>query len=530
MNPITWLDPVTRKRLKRFREMKRAWWAFWILILLYAASLGSELLCNDKPLMVRFNGATYFPLFRFYPEDTFLGNGRMTRPDYKTLAESPIFKDQPGNTMIFPLIPHGPLESIKPDRIEIPNQVEATWVPEPRVGTVDAGPDGVLRRPVALEWLEEGGTVLDGRTLEALAPVSAALRAAMDRRFANQDSPAYEESVVLSQDRRLVLSLSAFRPRSAPPRTVRLTLRKAQDEKARRATVRFSEKVEVVSDPANIWTSLNEADREQVRARVRERFAGTAAALAMTVGGQPSRVEFSREVIRYPFRPVHGHPLGLDSAGRDVLARLLYGLRISLTFGVLLVLAAMVMGTLIGALQGYYSGRVDLIGQRVIEIWESLPFLYVMILLGSIYGQGFLLLLVVYGLFNWIGISYYMRAEFLRLRKLPFVEAAHCMGLPGRKIIFRHILPNALVPLVTFFPFSLVGAIGSLAALDYLGFGLPPPTPSWGDLLSQAQEYSWAWWLVLYPTLALFVVMLLGVFIGEGVQSAFNPRKFSRLE
>ena len=150
--------------------------------------------------------------------------------------------------------------------------------------------------------------------------------------------------------------------------------------------------------------------------------------------------------------------------------------------------------------------------------------------MGSIYGRSFMLLLLCYAVFNWIGISYYMRAEFLRLRNWPFVEAARSQGLPTRRIMFRHILPNALVPLVTFFPFSLVSAIGTLAALDFLGFGLPPPTPSWGELLAQAQEVNWAWWLTLYPSLALFVVMLLGVFIGEGVRQAFDPKPFSRME
>jgi microcin C transport system permease protein len=153
-----------------------------------------------------------------------------------------------------------------------------------------------------------------------------------------------------------------------------------------------------------------------------------------------------------------------------------------------------------------------------------------MILMGSIYGRSFGLLLVCYGIFNWIGISYYIRAEFLRLRKQPFVEAAKCMGISSFKIIFKHILPNGLIPVITFFPFSLVGAIGALAALDYLGFGLPPPTPSWGELLFQAQQYRWAWWLILFPSLILFVVMLLGVFVGEGIRNAYDPKRFTRLE
>jgi microcin C transport system permease protein len=201
-----------------------------------------------------------------------------------------------------------------------------------------------------------------------------------------------------------------------------------------------------------------------------------------------------------------------------------------MTFGLVLVFLSMALGVVIGAVQGYFGGAVDIAGQRFTEIWSALPFLYVVILLGSVYGRSFLLLLFCYGIFNWIGISYYMRAEFLRLRRQTFVEAARAMGLSHRRVIFRHVLPNALVPLITFSPFYLVGAIGSLAALDYLGFGLPPPTPSWGELLQQAQQFRWAWWLILYPSLALFVVMLLGVFVGEGVRNAYDPRPFSRME
>jgi microcin C transport system permease protein len=201
-----------------------------------------------------------------------------------------------------------------------------------------------------------------------------------------------------------------------------------------------------------------------------------------------------------------------------------------MTFGVLLVIASMTLGALIGAVQGYYAGRVDITAQRLIEIWSALPFLYIMILMGSVFGPSFGLLLFCYGVFNWIGVSYYMRAEFLRLRHMPFVESAVCLGVPARRIIWRHILPNALTPIITLFPFSLVGAIEALAALDYLGFGLPPPAPSWGELLRQAHQFRWAWWLILYPALALFVVILLGVFIGEGVRDAFDPKPYARLE
>ncbi|MBP5226385.1 MAG: ABC transporter permease subunit, partial [Kiritimatiellae bacterium] len=212
------------------------------------------------------------------------------------------------------------------------------------------------------------------------------------------------------------------------------------------------------------------------------------------------------------------------------LARVLYGMRIALSFGLVLALWAMFFGVLIGSIQGYFGGWADIIGQRLTEIWHALPFLYVMIFIGSALGRSFALLLICYGIFNWIGISYYMRAEFLRLRQRTFVEAARCQGLSPLRIIFLHILPNALTPLITLFPFNLMGAIGSLAALDFLGFGLPPMTPSWGELLHQAQLFRWAWWLILFPAAALFCVMLLAVIVGEGLRDAFDPRQQSKLE
>jgi len=236
------------------------------------------------------------------------------------------------------------------------------------------------------------------------------------------------------------------------------------------------------------------------------------------------------ELITWPFRPVWEHPLGTDMAGRDVLVRLILGLRISMTFGLLLVLSSVILGVFFGALQGYFAGWVDILGQRLTEIWSALPFLLVMILLGNTLGRSFVLLLICYAVFNWISIAAYIRAEYLRLRKRAFVDAARTQKLSSLRIMLRHILPNAITPLITLLPFELVGAIGALTALDYLGFGLPAGTPSWGDLLAQAQLARYAWWLILYPALALFVVMLLGVFIGEALRDAFDPREYSKLE
>ena len=228
--------------------------------------------------------------------------------------------------------------------------------------------------------------------------------------------------------------------------------------------------------------------------------------------------------VSFPFRPVPGHPLGIDAGGRDVYARIVHGMRIALLFGLALALFGMFFGLVIGAVEGYFGGTTDIVLQRFTEIWSAMPFLYVMIFIGSTVGRSFGVLLVCYAIFNWITVSYYMRAEFLRLRGQTFVEAAKVQGLSTARILFVHILPNALAPLITLFPFLLMGAIGSLAALDFLGFGLPPMTPSCGELLQEAQQFRSAWWLIVYPSLALFVVMLLTVLVGEGLRDAFDPR------
>ena len=234
--------------------------------------------------------------------------------------------------------------------------------------------------------------------------------------------------------------------------------------------------------------------------------------------------------VAFPFRPVPEHPFGVDAGGRDVYARVVHGMRIALLFGLLLSLSGMMFGLLVGALEGYFGGFVDILCQRFTEIWSAMPFLYVMIFIGATVGRSFTLLLVCYAIFNWISVSYYMRAEFLRLRRRTFVEAAKVEGLSTMRILFVHILPNAMTPLITLFPFLLMGAIGTLAALDFLGFGLPPMTPSCGELLAEAQRYRDAWWLVVFPSAALFVVMLLTVFVGEGLRDAFDPRQKSKLE
>jgi microcin C transport system permease protein len=524
------LNPVARKRWIRFRNHRRGFWSLVLLVGMYVVSLGAELLCNDRPLYVRFNGSSYFPVFRFYPEDVFTGNGKMTRPDYKQLEKTEAFLSKPKNWMVFPLVRFGPNEIIDPNTLRGEERVTLTVRHLPRVGNVNLDGTFAIVRSQSADVFIAGTT--NGTTLDVIWDIPFAMRTTIQKRLANQADESLR--VVLTNrvnpDLIAEVSLSAFTPRREPPRDVRVTFREVMAERTRPMTFNFSR--EIVPDEADQsgWLSLTDEEKAALMETARRGFAGNFVARPITLSGVEHSVEVTRNEVRWPFKPVPGHWLGIDNAGRDVFARILYGLRTSMTFGLMLVFFSMGFGTLMGALQGYYGGKVDLISQRIIEIWSTIPFLYVMIWLGSIYGRSFGLLLVCYGIFNWIGISSYVRAEFLRLRRMPFVDAARCLGLSGPAIMFRHILPNALTPIITFFPFSLVGAIGSLAMLDYLGFGLPPPTPSWGELLHQAQGFRWAWWLILYPSLALFAVMLMGVFIGEGVRDANDPKPVMRME
>jgi len=527
-------NPAAQKRWRRFRARRRAWYALWILLTLYLLSLGAELLCNDLPLYVRCGGRSFFPVWRYYPEDAFLHNGVRTRPNYKALRASPLFRDTPGNFMLFPPLDSGPFETLAPESLRREAAVLLVFQPRLRVGSVDIGPDLVVVRATAAGAFFAGAAAEPlGARLDAAWELPPAFREALAARWRNEAAPAFAATLRARAPgiAPATLSLAAFQPRAAPPRTVRVTFRDPDRRAPAAHTVRCSVEGAPLPPPPPFWETLPPAARAELSALARRAAAGeTPPPAVLSVAGAAYEATARREEVRWPHPPVPGHWLGIDTAGRDVLARLLYGLRTSMTFGLILVAASMALGILIGAVQGYYAGKIDIVGQRLIEVWSALPFLYVMILMGSIYGRSFMLLLTCYGIFHWIGISYYVRAEFLRLRNQPFVEAARCLGIPGPAIMVRHILPNALNPVITLFPFSLVGAIVSLTALDYLGFGLPPPTPSWGELLQQAQQFRWAWWLIFYPSLMLFAVTLLGVFVGEGVRDAYDPHRFSRLE
>ncbi|MGN0844656.1 MAG: dipeptide ABC transporter ATP-binding protein [Kiritimatiellia bacterium] len=454
--------------LHRFRSNRRGYYSLWILCLLFLLSACAPLLSNDKPLFLKTpEGRVFFPVFSNCTQDDVLGNGSpLPVADWQAVAQ------RPGVRAVFPIFRSGA------------HSVFSTETLDPYLRPVNGN---LVRYPAAAFWLTPSAsgfqiTRTAGNTNDfsgfLSSPSFAEIRPAIEARLRNEPRPAFE-----AVSSGVSLRLPAFKPRTTAPDSIRIDIRPADWRTA---------------PPMPVQTASPET-----------------AVL---------------EQAAFPFRPIPGHPFGFDAAGHDVFARVLYATFTSLAFGLLLTLSSLLLGILAGSVQGYFAGWADLAGQRFTEIWSAIPFLYVMIFLGNTFGRSFGLLLLCYAIFNWIGVAAYIRAEFLRLRNRPFVDAARCQALSHARIMFAHILPNALTPIITLFPFMLVGAIGALAALDYLGFGLPDGQPSWGELLSQAQSFRGAWWLVLYPSLALFLVILLGVFIGEALRDAFDPRPVSALD
>lgn len=338
--PRHW-SPLNQRRWQGFRANRRGWWSLWIFLVLFVVTLGAELIANDRPLLVAYDGGLYAPVLREYPETTFGGEFE-TPADYRDSYVQSLIEAK--GWILWPLIPY-----------------------------------------------------------------------------------SYD-----------TINYQLTEPAPSPP-------------------------------SAENW-------------------------------------------------------LGTDDQGRDVLARVIYGFRISVLFGLVLTIASSVIGIAVGALQGYYGGRVDLYGQRFLEIWSGLPVLFLLIILSSFVQPNFWWLLGIMLLFSWTALVDVVRAEFLRGRNLEYVRAARALGVPDRTIMVRHILPNAMVSTFTFAPFILTGAITTLTALDFLGFGLPPGAPSLGELTAQAKTNLQAPWLGITAFVVLSLMLTLLVFVGEALRDAFDPR------
>jgi len=236
--------------------------------------------------------------------------------------------------------------------------------------------------------------------------------------------------------------------------------------------------------------------------------------------------ESNRKVDTYPSAPSDVNWFGTDDRGRDVFTRILYGFKYSIIYAVVVWVFSTIMGIIVGGVMGYFGGRVDFFGLRFVEIFSTVPSFFLLLILISLFTPSLTLLVIISSIFGWVGISYYVRGEFLKNRNREFAEAARATGVPTWKILFKHILPNSLIPVITFAPFTIAGHIAGLASLDFLGFGLEIPTPSWGELLAQAHKnFTIAWWLAVFPSGALFLTLVMMNLVGEGVRDAFDPRK-----
>ena len=246
----------------------------------------------------------------------------------------------------------------------------------------------------------------------------------------------------------------------------------------------------------------------------------------------PNEVDLG--VGRYPpYAPssLSQHYLGSDIAGRDILARLLYGFRIAIAFSLGILIATYAMGIMVGCFMGYFGGWFDLLFQRLIEIWVNIPFLYVVMIIASIIVPNFMMLLAIMVFFGWTSITWYMRTSTYKEKAREYVMAAESNGCSTMRVIFKHILPNILSVIITFVPFAVSGGIVALTSLDFLGFGLPPPTPSWGELLSQGvANIGEAPWIVNSVIAAMVIVLSVITFIGEAVREAFDPKMFTYYE
>ena len=363
------LSPLNKRRWSNFRKNRRAYWSLWIFGVLFVLSLCAEFIAYDKPILIRYQGAFYTPIWNLYAETEFGG-------DFQTEAS---YRD-----------------------------------PEVQCLIASGGLDACFDDPEAIIEDSRDGTV-DGQDI--------------NRGWASWPLIPYSYDTPVD------------RPGAAP------------------------------------------------------------------------------------LPPTGENLLGTDGTKRDVLARVIHGFRLSVLFTLIVTGASAVIGIIAGAVQGYFGGRTDLIFQRIIEIWSSTPSLYVIIIMFAILGRSFWLLVFLLVLFGWVGLVGVVRAEFLRARNLEYVRAARALGVSNIKIMFRHMLPNAMVATLTMLPFIITGTISSLAVLDYLGFGLPSSAPSLGELTLQAKQNLQAPWLA-FTAVTVFAVMLsLLIFIFEGIRDAFDPRK-----
>lgn len=449
------LDPITKRRVERFRRIKRGYYSLLILTIGVVLSVFASYLAESRALLVLHNGSIYLPTFEFYDMNTF---GQEPPPDWNMgELEAEYFRLQREWDM--------ERYYFEREREEIGDGAQALADLEARYPNRG---NYVIMPPIP--WNPYQSDFWFNEILNDIQTLLDSGNRADAEYLARRDGLVELADAILSGEIESILS---------------------------------DPELSATGDLAGLARS------------------GAIESIAGFGTPPPNPPSFARE-----------HYLGTDTQGRDVAARLLYGFRISIFFALFLVLISQVIGTFVGSLQGYLGGRFDIVSQRVLEILISIPFLYVVIILAALFVPSFWLLLTVMAIFQWINITFYMRTEMYREKTREYCLAARSYGASHFRIVFRHLLPNCLTPLVTFTPFAIVTAIFALTALDYLGYGLPAPTPSWGEMIDQAlqPENRDKLWLTFAPFGAITITLVLVVFIGESVREAFDPKQYAKYE
>ncbi|MCF8720788.1 ABC-type microcin C transport system permease subunit YejE [Nitrospina gracilis Nb-211] len=469
-------------KLRKFRNDKRAYYSMLALLIAFLLALPAELLCNVRPILLVVDGKPYFPIFVTYTEKDF-GGTRPVEPDYKSKEFMRWLK---GET------PPDPDTTPQAKTSLRPSEQDAQGLVLSMDDFEEQGFDPELFRTLNEIRGEAGGSGLGLGDFEE----DTGLDLGMDD---------FEEESGSS----LSLGLDDFEEEGTPSPSVSQPKTKPETMQSALPQPR---------EPHDVWTLWPPV-------RYDYKYIPTESRTGRVALAAPYEVQSADGSRTLASSWKDGHYLGTDDRGRDVLARLIYGFRISMIFGLSLAVTGTIIGCLLGGVQGFFGGWIDLIGQRMTEIWGSIPRLYILIILSAFLVPNTLLLFAILNLTAWMGIAAYIRAEFLKGRNLEYVKAARALGVSNPSIMRRHILPNSLTPVITFFPFEVTAGILALVSLDYLNLGVPSPAPSIGELLAQGKNNLQAIWILLPTFLLLTTTLTLLTFVGDGIRNAFDPRK-----
>lgn len=502
------LSPIMIKRFKKFRSLKRGFYSFLIILGVYLLSFFAEFFINGHALFINFEDEMFFTAYSAvdFKKEIFLRTA-----DYRNrfkIAEKYRDADQK--------VIDGLRDKAKLEKSEL----EAlSFLQEFSPKSFSEKANTRLRSMLKPDLTDKNYDEKGGFKKEIILSIG-------DKLFEDMEYQIKDLSKTKSDmeyEERLNTLIS--RKKRAFDRA------KSQYDYAREYSGIDDKGLKALEDRYNYYMQIKNMtnNHRKLSKFFKTENNGNSATLAIYPYGPIENLLDELGDRRPPTAPDHEHWLGTDDRGRDVFSRLVYGFRISMSFSLILTLSSYVIGMSIGAIIGYYGGKIDFFAMRTIEIWSAVPFLFTVMIISSIMEPDFTLLIFILTLFSWIGMTWYIRAEFFREKARDYVQAAVAIGVSDKKIIFKHILPNSLTPAISFFPFAIVGGISSLVSLDFLGFGLPDPTPSWGELLGQGVKNLHSWWLTASTVGAMFLTLMLVTFVGEAIREAFDPKVYSRL-